>query len=137
MIKMENKKDNISFAYTYSADEQDEIRRIRKKYQPSEEDKMSRLRKLDSAVTQKATTISLVIGVIGALIMGTGMSLIMTDLGAILGMYGSLAWVVGVVAGIVGIILVTLAYPVYSKVLKKEKEKVAPEILRITEELMK
>lgn len=136
-MKVEKRDEKVSFAYVYSADEQDEIRRIRQKYQMQEEDSMSQLRKLDATVTQKATTISLIIGIIGALIIGTGMSLIMTDLGTLLGMYDSMVWILGVAAGIIGMILTALAYPIYSRVLKKEREKAAPEILKLTEELMK
>ena len=71
---------------------------------------------------------------IGALIMGTGMSLAMTELGAALGV---LAMVIGIVVGIVGMVLVGLAYPVYNRVLKTERQRIAPEILRLTDELMR
>ncbi len=134
---MENKNTDTSFKYTYSAKEQDEIRRIRQKYQDREENGISRLRKLDAKVSQKATMVSLVLGIVGVLVMGTGMSLIMTEFGSLLGLTGVLGFVVGVVIGLVGIIMVVLAYPVYNTVLKKEREKIAPEILRLTEELMK
>lgn len=134
---MENSNTETDFKYTYSANEQEEIKRIRQKYQPKEEDKMTRLRKLDAQVTQKATSISLVLGIVGALIMGSGMSLMMTDLGRVLGMTDMTSMIVGVAIGLLGIVLVALAYPVYNRVSKKESEKVAPEILRLTEELMK
>ena len=134
---MENKNTDTSFKYTYSAKEQDEIRRIRQKYQDREENGISRLRKLDAKVSQKATMVSLVLGIVGVLVMGTGMSLIMTEFGSLLGLTGVLGLVVGVIIGLVGIIIVVLAYPVYNTVLKKEREKIAPEILRLTEELMK
>ena len=134
---MEHKDSENSFKYTYSAKEQEEIRRIRQKYQEQEEDGISRLRKLDAKVSQKATMVSLVLGIVGTLVMGTGMSFIMTDLGALLGLTGILGMVTGVIIGLLGIIMVVLAYPVYNKVLKKEREKIAPEILRLTEELMK
>lgn len=134
---MENKNTDTSFKYTYSAKEQDEIRRIRQKYQDREENGISRLRKLDAKVSQKATMVSLVLGIVGVLVIGTGMSLIMTEFGSLLGLTGVLGLVVGVVIGLVGIIMVVLAYPVYNTVLKKEREKIAPEILRLTEELMK
>lgn len=134
---MENSNTETDFKYTYSANEQEEIKRIRQKYQPKEEDKMTRLRKLDAQVTQKATSASLVLGIVGALIMGSGMSLMMTDLGRVLGMTDMTSMIVGVVIGLLGIVLVALAYPVYNRVSKKESEKVAPEILRLTEELMK
>ena len=134
---MENKTTEAGFSYTYSAVEQDEIRKIREKYQPQKEDDMSRLRKLDAKVTQKATIDSLITGIIGALIMGTGMSLAMTDLGMIFGLQGNSSLVIGIVVGLIGMSLAGAAYPIYSKVLKKEREKAAPEILRLTEELIK
>jgi len=130
-------KDKESFNYTYSAKEQEEIRRIRKKYAApdEEEDKMAQLRRLDASVYSKATTVALVVGVIGALVMGLGMSLVMTDIGAALGTV--LAMAIGIGIGAVGIILVCLAYPLYNRTLKKEREKIAPEILRLTDALMK
>ena len=134
---MEGKNTESSFKYTYSAKEQDEIKRIRQKYQSQEEDSMTRLRKLDASATSKATVIALVLGIVGALILGMGMSLIMTDLAVLLGMTGMINIIVGIIAGVLGIILAALAYPVYSKVLKREREKIAPEILRLTDELMK
>ena len=130
---MENKE---SFEFTYSAKEQEEIKRIRNKYAVPEEteDKMAQLRRLDAGVYSKATTAALVVGIIGALIMGLGMSIVMTDIGAALGTI--LAMIVGVCIGVIGIVLICLAYPMYTY-LKKEREKIAPEILRLTDELMK
>ena len=122
---MENKE---TFSYTYSAKEQEEIKKIREKYIPKETDKMEQLRRLDESVTKKGTVISLVIGIIGALILGTGMSMCMvwTEL-----------FVLGIIVGIVGIVMVSAAYPLYSYVTKKEREKITPEIIRLTDELMK
>lgn len=125
------------FKYTYSAKEQDEIKQIRQKYQSQEEDSMTRLRKLDASATSKASIISLVLGSIGTLILGIGMSLIMTDFAVRLGMSGMTNMFVGILAGVFGIVLVALAYPVYNKVLNRERKKIAPEILRLTDELMK
>ena len=131
---MENKE---GFEFTYSAKEQEEIKRLRKKYATpvEEEDKMAQLRRLDAGVYSKATTAALVIGIIGALVMGLGMSLVMTDIGAALGTI--LAMIVGVGIGVIGIVLICLAYPMYTRTLKKEREKIAPEIIRLTDELMK
>ena len=135
---MEN-KEKETFNYTYSAKEQEEIKAIRKKYavQEKTEDKMEQLRRLDAAVTQKATSISLVFGVIGALILGMGMSLAMTDIGKIIGLLGGMAMLIGILIGIIGIVLVSVAYPIYNSIIKKEREKIAPEIIRLTDELMK
>lgn len=129
---MDNREDG--FTYTYSAAQQQEVENIRKKYLPKEEDKMEQLRRLHYSATQKAQAASIAIGVIGALILGTGMSLVMTDLGLLL---GSLAMVMGILVGLAGLVLVAFAYPVYNYVLKKERERIAPEILRLTEELLK
>ena len=128
-----------TFQYTYSAKEQEEIKAIRKKYSAQEqvEDKMAQLRRLDASVAQKATTASLVFGMIGALIMGMGMSLAMTNVGEILGLTGQMAMLMGIIIGTVGIILVCIAYPVYNRIVKKERERIAPEIIRLTDELMK
>lgn len=131
---MENKE---SFSYTYSAAQQQEIENIRKKYVPKEENKMEQLRKLHYSASQKAQTRAITIGIIGALIMGTGMSLAMTDLGKILGQPNESAMLIGIVIGLAGIVLVALAYPVYNHALKKERARIAPEILRLTEELLK
>ena len=123
-----------SFEYTYSAQQQQEVEAIRQKYLPKEEDKMEQLRRLHAIPTQKAQAVSLAVGIIGALIMGTGMSLVMTDIGAAL---GRLAMIVGIAVGLVGMVLAALAYPVYNRVLKKQRAKVAPEILHLSEELLK
>ena len=125
------------FHYTYSAKEQEEIKAIRQKYTAQEqaEDKMAQLRRLDAGVYSKATAAALAVGIIGTLMMGSGMSLIMTDIGRLLGT--ALAMMVGLGIGVVGILLVCLAYPVYNRTLKKAREKIAPEIIRLTDELMK
>ena len=135
---MENREQE-TFNYTYSAKEQNEIQNIRKKYEApkEEENKMERLRKLDAGVTNKATTMALILGIVGALLLGFGMSLAMSELNEMLGLGQGLAMVVGIIVGIIGIALICVAYPVYNYVIKKERAKVAPEILRLTEELLK
>jgi len=133
---MENKE---TFHYTYSAKEQEEIKAIRQKYAVPEqtEDKMAQLRRLDATVTQKATSVSLIFGVIGTLILGMGMSLAMTDIGKIIGLDGGMAMLVGIIIGIFGMVLVCMAYPIYNHIVKKERKRIAPEIIRLTDELMK
>ena len=125
--------ENHSFEYTYSARQQQEVEAIRKKYLPKAEDKMEQLRSLHRSATQKAQAASIIIGVLGALILGTGMSLCMTDLGAVL---GHMAMVIGILVGLFGLVMVALAFPVYNIVLRKERQRIAPEILRLSEELL-
>ena len=126
--------ENNSFEYTYSAEQQREIEARRNKYLPKEEDKMEQLRRLHAIPTQKAQAASIAIGVLGVLILGTGMSLCMTELGAALEHF---AMVIGVLAGLIGLVMVALAYPLFNYVLRKERKRIAPEILRLSEELLK
>ena len=127
---MENKE---AFNFTYAADQQKEIQAIRQKYLPREEDKMETLRRLHAGPTRKAQAAAIAIGLVGALIMGTGMSLILTQIGSVLGRY---AMGLGIAVGLAGMALVALAYPVYNRVLKKARDKIAPEILRLSDELL-
>lgn len=117
------------FEFNYSAKQQEEVQRIREKYAPKEEDKLEQLRRLDAGVTRKGSAVSLVVGILGALLLGIGMSCCMV--------WGGLWFVPGIVVGVIGIVGVALAYPLYERVTRKEREKIAPEILRLTDELMK
>ncbi len=134
-----NDQDNQTFEYTYCAKEQEEIKAIRQKYAAQEqpEDKLATIRRLDAQVTEKATVVSLVLGILGALIMGSGMSLAMTDIGELLGLNATLAMLVGIGVGVVGMVMAGMAYPAYNRIVKKQREKIAPEILRLTDELWK
>ena len=134
-----NNQEQNGFTYTYSAKEQAELKRIREKYTaPTEdEDKMACLRRLDASVTNTAQAVALVFGVIGTLILGFGMSLIMTDFAELLGFGETLAMVSGIFIGVVGGILASLAYPIYNAIVKAKRKKIAPEIIRLTDELMK
>lgn len=126
---MSDNQNNATFQYTYSARDQEELKRIRNKYVPKEENKMDQLRRLDARVTQKATMNAIIVGVIGALILGIGMCCCMVWLDSV--------FVFGIVIGVIGLMVAALAYPVYMRTLKKEKERVAPEILRLADALMK
>ena len=124
---MDNKKEG--FRYTYSAKQQEEIEKIRSKYMPREESKMERLRALDASVTHKASVAALVIGIIGALVLGIGMCCVLV--------WEDKWFVSGIGIGLFGILMLSSAYPLYQRVIKKERKKIAPEILRLSEELLK
>ena len=125
---MGENKNNESFTYTYSAKQQEEIKRIRQKYVPRKEDKMEQLRRLDQSATKPGTIVALAIGIVGALILGIGMTcvLVWTDL-----------FVLGIIVGVIGIAGVSLAYPLYNAVTKKQREKLAPQIKQLSDELMR
>ncbi len=125
------------FNYTYSAAEQKEIEAIRQKYCQSataQPDKITLLRQLDAQVTKKASAGALTLGVISALVMGTGMSLIMTDLGEQIGIASPI--LIGILVGVIGMLGVISAYPLYRRILIRERKKIAPQILQLSEELL-
>lgn len=121
----ERKKD--TFHFSYSAKQQEEIRKIREKYLPKEENKMEQLRRLDESTTRPGTIAAIIVGVIGALLLGVGMSCTMV--------WAEQFFIPGVIVGVLGIALVGAAYPLYSRVTKKHRERLAPEIIRLTDEL--
>lgn len=121
-----------TFTYTYSAKEQEEIRQIREKYVRAdrEETPEVRLRKLDAKVSRGASAVSLPVGIVGALLMGVGMCCTMLP-----------GWekffIPGIVVGVVGIAVASAAYPIYKHILRRRREKFAPEIIRLSDELLK
>lgn len=123
---------NETFSYTYSAKEQEEIRKIRDKYAPpaKEETSMEQLRRLDASATKAAAAVSLIVGIISTLLLGAGMCCAMVP-----------GWetyfIPGIAIGIAGIIGVIAAYPVYTHMVKRKRAKLAPEIMRLSDELMK
>lgn len=123
---------NQIFNYSYSANEQEEIKNIRSKYMPSTkaETSIEKLRRLDASATREATVVSLIVGIISALLFGVGMCCTMIN-----------GWekyfIFGIIIGIVGVIGIIAAYPVYSYMVKRKRAKIAPEIIRLSDELMK
>ena len=118
---MEEKKE--TFTYTYSASRQEEVRRIREKYAlpTKEEDKLERLRRLDRAATKPGTAAAIAVGMISTLIM----------------VWSDTLFIPGIIIGVVGIVGICAAYPLYQCVTKRRRDKLAPEILRLTEELIR
>ena len=120
---MENKQ---TVSITYSAEEQKEMASIRAKYQTGEKKQPSNLdkiRKLNARVENAALVSALSEGIISTLILGLGMTCV-------------LVWnrpVIGVISGIIGLAGALCAWPLYQKVLAKQREKAAPEILRLSE----
>ena len=117
-----------AFVYTYRAPEQDEIKKIRAKYLPREESKLDRLRRLDESTTKKGTACALMLGVVSALTLGIGMCCTMVWQGVL--------FVPGIFIGCMGIAGTAGAYPLYLRITRKERERLAPDILRLSSELM-
>lgn len=126
---MEEKKE--TFTFTYSASQQEEVKRIREKYAPAteQEDKMERLRRLDRAATKPGTVAALIVGTISTLIMGLGMCCTMV--------WSDTLFIPGIIIGVVGIMGICAAYPLYLRITKRRRDKLAPEIMRLADELIK
>lgn len=116
-----------TFSYTYSAKENQEVLRIRKKYTLQEESKLEELKRLDNLVQSSGATESLCAGIGGTLVFGLGMCLAMEVIGHTI-------WL-GVILGLVGMAGMLFAYPVYRKFFEKAKAQYTPRILQLTEEL--
>ena len=113
------------FVYTYSAPQQNEVQKIREKYLPKEVTKLDQLRAMDAGVTRRGTAVSLAHGILYALVLGMSCCMVWA---------GNL-FVPGVVIGCIGLAGVAATYPIYNHIVKQDRDKIAPEILRLTEEL--
>lgn len=108
--------------------------KIRAQYTKQPRTSLDELRTLDAKVKRPAVVFAYVLGCISALIMGCGMSLIMTDIGAPLGMTSTM--LPGVLIGACGLLMALLNYPIYRYVLRSRKNTYAPEILSLSETLL-
>ena len=121
--------ENTTFNYTYSAARNKEVESIRNKYMPREESKFERLKKLDLRVQMAGTIESLCFGIAGALVFGIGMCFF-------LDVFAGAAWLSALFM-IIGTVIMIPAYPIYRRIAHKTKAELTPEILRLSEEIMK
>lgn len=110
------------------------VQKIRTQYTEKEHTGLDSLRALDAKVKRPANLFAYILGGVGALIMGSGMSLVMTDIGTTLGMNNTMN--LGIVIGIVGLIIAIINYPVYKRILNSRKKKYADEILKLSDRIM-
>lgn len=111
------------------------VEKIRSQYTVQEYTELDALKTLDIKVKKPANVFGYTYGSLGAVIMGSGMSLVMTEIGQILGMTNPM--VPGIIIGIAGMGMVLTTYPIYKKMLSARKKKYAPEILELSEKIMK
>ena len=109
--------------------------KIRTQYMEKPSTELDALRRLDAKVKRPATVFAYVFGSISAIVMGAGMSLVMTDIGALLGMTDTL--LPGIVIGIVGLVMVLTTYPIYKRILNSRKKKYAGKIMELSDRIMK
>ena len=110
-------------------------KKIRSQYTEARHTELDALKALDARVKKPAHVFGYVYGTIGAIVMGAGMSLVMTDIGTVLGMAETL--IPGIAVGLVGLVMACTAYPIYKKILNSRKKKYAPQILELSERAMK
>lgn len=115
-------------------DQQFMVQKIRTQYMEKETSELDALRELDSRVKRPANVFAYVFGSISAVIMGAGMSLVMTDIGATIGITRAL--VPGIAIGIVGLCMTVATYPIYKRILNARKKKYAPEIIALGDKIM-
>ncbi|MBQ7330929.1 MAG: dihydropteridine reductase [Oscillospiraceae bacterium] len=123
-----------TFSFTYSAKENQEVLNIRSQYAEVKQTELDQLKALDAKVKRPANVFAYTYGSIAAIIMGAGMSLVMTEIGAVIGLAN--AMVPGIVIGVVGMIMALSTYPIYKKILSGRKKKYAAQILTLSEKIM-
>ena len=121
--------ENKPFTYNYSAVRNKEVESIRRKYMPREESKLEKLKRLDYRVQMAGMIEGLCFGIIGALVFGVGMCFF-------LDVFAGAAWLTAILM-ICGTLLMIPAYPIYRRIAHKTKAELTPEILRLSEEIMK
>jgi len=115
-------------------DQQFMAQKIRAQYMEKESTELDELRKLDAKVKRPANLFAYLFGSLSAVVMGAGMSLVMTDIGATLGI--TLAMIPGIAIGVIGLGMALLTYPLYKGILNSRKKKYGAEILNLSEKIM-
>ena len=110
------------------------VQKIRTQYTEEEHTQMDALKALDKKVKKPALIFGYTFGSLGAIVMGSGMSLVMTDLGKILGMEKVMAS--GIAIGTAGLLMVVANYPLYQKILKARRKKYADQVIALSSTLL-
>ncbi len=110
------------------------VQKIRTQYTEKEHTQLDALRELDAKVKRPANVFAYVFGGIGAIIMGCGMSLVMTDIGTTLGMSNTMA--PGIIIGLSGLLMAVVNYPIFKGILNGRKKKYADEIMKLSDKII-
>ena len=110
------------------------VQKIRTQYVEKEHTALDELKTLDAKVKRPANVFAYLFGSIAAIIMGSGMSLVMTDIGAMVGVPQPM--IVGIVVGVIGLGLALLTYPIYKAILNRRRKKYADQILALSDSIM-
>ncbi len=105
------------------------VQKIRTQYTEKEHTALDDLKALDTKVKRPACVFAYILGTVGALVMGTGMSLAMSVIGSSIPL--------GIGVGLLGILMVGINYPLYKGILGRRRKKYAPEIIAMSDNIMK
>lgn len=111
------------------------VQKIRTQYTEKEHTQLDALRELDAKVKRPANVFAYIFGSVGAIVMGSGMSLVMTDIGSALGIGEPM--VPGIVIGVIGMLMAIVNYPIYKSILGSRRKKYADKIISLSEKIMK
>ncbi len=110
------------------------VQKIRSQYTEKENTQLDALKELDSKVKRPTNVFAYTFGSIGAIIMGSGMSLVMTDIGEMVGVKNPM--VSGIIIGIIGLGIALINYPIFKKILSSRRKKYADKIIAMSEEIV-
>ena len=111
------------------------VEKIRSQYTQEQHTELDALKALDARVKRPAKVFGFTWGTVGAMVMGAGMSLVMTEIGAVLGLEETL--VTGIAVGVAGMVMALTTWPIYQKILTSRKKKFAEQIMELSERIMK
>lgn len=110
------------------------VQKIRTQYTEKEHTQLDALKELDKKVKRPVNIFAYVFGSLSAIVMGTGMSLVMTDIGSVIGITSPM--VPGIIIGVVGLAMSVINYPIYKKMLNSRKKKYANEVIKLSDSIM-
>ncbi len=111
------------------------VQKIRTQYTEKENTQLDELKKLDLKVKKPANVFAYVFGSISAIIMGSGMSLVMTDIGEIIGVENTMIY--GIAIGVIGMLMAIINYPMYKRILTSRRKNYADKIIALSDKIMK
>ncbi len=111
------------------------VQKIRTQYTEKEHTQLDELKELDAKVKRPANGFAYTFGAVSAIVMGAGMSLVMTDVGTMIGLDSSM--VPGIAVGVVGMVMAIVNYPMYKKILGSRRKKYAKQIIELSDKVMK
>ncbi len=110
------------------------VQQIRSQYTEKDHTQLDELKALDKKVKTPANVFAYIFGSVAAIIMGSGMSLVMTDIGSMIGLEETM--IPGIVIGVAGMLLAAVNYPIYKKILSSRKSRYSARIMELSEKIL-